>query len=215
MGGLITALRVQKRNRQRVNVYLDGRFAFGLAAIEAMRLEVGQHLSAAEIARLKEKDRGAVAHERALHFLSYRPRSVAETRHYLSEKGFDGPIIDQVIARLSRAGLLDDEAFARYWLENRDSFKPRGRRALRYELRQKGVTDLIIDDLLAAYDESDAAYRAARSRAQKLARRHDVDTLRSKLLAFLKRRGFSFDIARDTTDRLLAELSQERADTYN
>jgi regulatory protein len=220
--GRITALKVQKRNRQRVNVYIDGHFAFGLAAIEAIQLKVGQSLSAAEIARLKERDQGEMAHERALNFLSYRPRSIAEVRRYLIQKGFDTPTIDHVIARLSRAGLLDDEAFARYWLENRDTFRPRANRALRYELSQKGVAATIIDDLLADHDESDAAYRAALPQAQKLARQHDVDTFRSKLLAFLRRRGFSYDIARETVERLLADfepgrtgLGEEGADFYD
>jgi regulatory protein len=213
MGGRITALKVQKRNRRRVNVHIDGRFAFGLAALEAMRLKIGQHLSAEDIARLKEKDQSEVAYDRALNFLSYRPRSVAEVRSRLTEKGYDPTTIDEVIARLSRAGLLDDVAFARYWLENRDTHKPRGSRALQYELRQKGVADAVIADLLADYDESDAAYRAALPQAHKLARRNDIDTLRSKLVAFLNRRGFSFGIARDTVDRLLKELQEEGAET--
>ena len=194
MAGQITELKAQKRNSQRVNVYVNGHFAFGLAAIEAVRLKVGQHLTDAEIARLQERDQAEVAYERALNFLSYRPRSVAEMQRYLTGKKFDTPTVDAVIARLSQVGLLDDGAFAQYWLENRDSFKPRGRRALRYEL----------------YDEVDAAYRAALSQAQKLARRrHDVDTFRSKLLAFLNRRGFPYYIARDTVDRLIAELGDE------
>jgi regulatory protein len=215
VSGQITALRVQKRNRQRVNVYIDDRFAFGLAAIEAIQLKVGQVLTDAEILRLKNKDQVELARERTLNFLSYRPRSVAEVRRYLTEKKFDTAAIDQVIARLGQAGLLDDEAFARYWLENRDTFKPRGSRALRYELNQKGIATSIIDDLLTDYDENDAAFRAALPRAQKLAQRHDADTFRSKLLAFLKRRGFSFDVARDTVNKLLAELGEKGVDTYN
>ncbi len=215
MGGRITALKVQKRNRQRINVHIDGRYAFGLAAIEAMQLEVGQYLSAAEIAQLKERDQVEVAYDRALNFLSYRPRSVAEVRRRLSEKGFDEPTIDQVIARLSRAGLVDDEAFARYWIENRDTHRPRGSRALRYELRQKGLPDSVIDDLLTDYDEDAAAYRAAVLQVQRLTRKSDYDigALRSKLSAFLSRRGFSYDITRDTVDRLLAELRDEGAKT--
>jgi regulatory protein len=209
VGSQITALEVQKHNRQRVNVYLDGHFAFGLAAIEAIQLQVGQHLSAAEIACLKKKDRIEIAHGRALKFLSYRPRSVAEMQRYLTGKEFDAHTIEQVIARLSRADLLNDEAFARYWLENRDSFRPRGSRALRYELRQKGIANSTIDDLLADYDESDAAYRAALSQARKLARHHDVQVFRAKLLAFLNRRGFSSYVARETVNKLLAELSEE------
>jgi regulatory protein len=215
MGGRITALKAQKRNRQRVNVYIDDNFAFGLAAIEAMRLQIGQTLDDREIARLKERDQIEVAHERALNFLSYRPRSVAEVRRRLTEKGFDEAAIDQVVARLSRAGLLDDEAFAGYWIENRMTHRPRGRRALRYELRQKGVPDSVISHLLYDYDEADAAYRAGATRAEKLARSrsYDTDTLRSKLLAFLNRRGFSYEIARDTVNRILAELAEEGAET--
>jgi regulatory protein len=215
MGGRITELKVQRRNRQRVNVHIDGRFAFGLAAIEAMRLKIGQQLNAAEIAQLKERDQAEVAYDRALNFLSYRPRSVAEVRRRLSKKGFDAGIIDDVIARLSRAALLDDEAFVQYWIENRDTHKPRGVRAMRYELRQKGIADSIIDNLLIDYDEGDAAYRAGSTRAQRLIRQrdYDVDTLRTKLLAFLNRRGFSFGTARDTVDRLLTELGAEEAET--
>jgi regulatory protein len=213
--GQITALKVQKRNRERVNLHIDGHFAFGLAAIEAMRLEVGQHLTADEIAHLKAQDEIEVAYERALNFLSYRPRSIAEVQRRLTKKQFGAPAIEEVLARLTRAGLLDDQAFARYWLENRDAFKPRGNRALRYELRQKGVADSVIGTLLVDHNESNAAYRAALSQAQKLARKHnhDTDTLRSKLLAFLSRRGFSFGIARDTADQVLSELSREGADT--
>ncbi len=213
MGGRITALKVQKHNQRRVNVHIDGRFAFGLTALEAVRLKIGQYLSAEEIARLKEKDQSEVAYDRALNFLSYRPRSVAEVRRRLTEKEYAPSTIDEVIARLSRAGLLDDKAFARYWLENRDTHKPRGNRALRYELRQKGVADSVIADLLADYDESDAAYRAALPRMRKLARRNDLDIVRSRLVSFLNRRGFSYDITRDTADRLLKELHDEGAET--
>jgi regulatory protein len=214
-GGRITELKVQKRNRQRVNVHIDGRFAFGLAAIEAMRLKIGQQLSAAEIAQLKERDQAEVAYDRALNFLSYRPRSVTEVRRRLSKKGFDAGIIDDVIARLSRAALLDDEAFVQYWIENRDTHKPRGARAMRYELRQKGIADSVIDNLLTDYDEGDAAYRAGSTQAQRLTRQrdYDVDTLRTKLLAFLNRRGFSFDTARDAVDGILTELRAEEAET--
>jgi regulatory protein len=215
LAGRITALKVQKRNDQRVNVYIDDRFAFGLAAIEAIRLKVGQYLSEAEIAELKKKDVAEVAYERALRYLSYRPRSVAEVQRYLNEKEFDVEAIETAIGRLMQVGLLNDEKFAEFWLENRDAFKPRSRRALRYELRQKGIADLIIDNLLEAYDEVDAAYRAAEPRAQRLVRRYDRDAFRSKLLAFLQRRGFSYSIARDTVERLQTELDEEWIDTCN
>jgi regulatory protein len=111
---------------------------------------------------------------------------------------------------------LNDEAFARYWLENRDTFKPRSSRALRYELRQKGIADSVIDAILTSYDEDDAAYRAALGQAQKLTRQtKDAFVLRSKLLAFLSRGGFSFDTSRTAVDRLLTELDEKEGWTHH
>ena len=214
MSGRITALKVQKRNRERVNVYIDGRFAFGLAAIQAMQLTIGQELSAAEIAQLKEKDQVEVAYERALNFLSYRPRSIDEVQRRLAEKGWDEQTVEEVVTRLSRSGLLDDASFVHYWVENRDTHRPRGCRALRYELLQKGVANRLIDAELADYDETDAAYRAASAQAPKLLRQsEDTDIVREKLLAFLHRRGFSFDTARDALDKVFLELRVEEAGT--
>jgi regulatory protein len=119
MAGTITALIAQKRNRERVNVYLDGEFAFGLAASAAIGLHKGQTLSDEEIAQLRALDQAEKAHQRALNFLSYRPRSVAEVQRNLREKDVPEEIIEQEIKRLERVGLLDDEAFARYWIARR------------------------------------------------------------------------------------------------
>ena len=86
MAGTITALRYQKRNKNRVNVYLDDQFAFGLAAIEAARLHVGQTLTDDDVVRLRRRDDVERAYERALDFLSYRPRSEAEVCRNLRRK---------------------------------------------------------------------------------------------------------------------------------
>jgi len=130
MAGKITALRFQKRNKDRVNVYIDGQFAFGLAAIEAARLQVGQTLSDDDVARLRVRDEVERAYERALNFLSYRPRSEAEVRRNLYKKDVEDEVVEVVVERLTRAGLVDDREFARYWVENRLQFNPRGARAL-------------------------------------------------------------------------------------
>lgn len=205
MAGTITALVVQKRNKERVNVYLDGEFAFGLAMIEALKLHKGQKLSDEDIARLKALDEIEKAHERALNYLSYRPRSVDEVRRNLSEK-YPETAVEAVIERLERAGLLNDQEFARFWVENRDRFKPRSKRALRYELRQKGISDVDIDLVLEALDEEDAARRAAEDRARRY-RNADEETFRKRMSDFLARRGFSYGIIRDVVDQLWTQRS--------
>jgi len=208
MAGTITALKVQKRNPQRVNVYLDGRYAFGLAAIEAARLRRGQVLSDEDIEELKERDSFEKAHDRALRFLSYRPRSEAEVRRYLRGKAVSPAVEDEVIEHLTKARLLDDLAFARYWVENRESFKPRGLRMLRYELRQKGLSDESIAQALADLDEEESAYRAALRRGRKLAHL-DQASFRQKLSAYLLRRGFPYGVVNPIVERAWQKLKPE------
>ncbi|MDY7040408.1 MAG: RecX family transcriptional regulator [Chloroflexota bacterium] len=208
MPGTITALRVQKKNKQRVNVYLDGEFAFGLAGIEAAKLHRGQYLSDEDIAYLREQDTRETAYERALNFLSYRPRSEAEVRRYLQEKQVPLSVQDEVVARLTRAGLLDDHAFARYWVENRERFKPRGVYALRSEMRQKGLGDDVISAVLEELDEEENAYRAAKQRAARW-KQLDYQSFRRKLGAYLRRRGFAFETIEAAIVRVWHELQAE------
>lgn len=204
MGKQITALKTQKRNKRRVNVYLDGQFAFGIADIQAARLQVGQTLSEEEIAQLEEQDAVERAVNKAMDLLSYRPRSRAEIRRRLRRKDHDDSTIDEALSHLNRAGLVDDREFARYWVDNRFRFKPRGVLALRQELRQKGVPDTIIDEALVGYDEEDAANRAAEKAIRRL-QRFDPTAFRRKLNGYLRRRGFSFAIINPLVDQAVAE----------
>ena len=202
MAGTITALRFQKRNKNRVNVYLDGQFAFGLAAIEAAHLRVGQTLSDADIARLRKQDEVERAFEHALNFLSYRPRSEAEVRRNLRKKDVGDEIVETVVERLTRAGLLNDRDFACYWVENRLQFNPRGARALRHELWQKGVPNSIIADTLADFDEETTARKAAEAGARRLAHLEPRD-FRRRLGAYLARRGFSYAVTEPLIEEML------------
>ncbi len=212
MAGTITALKVQKRNPQRVNVYLDGRYAFSLAAIEAARLRCGQVLFDEDIEGLKERDSFEKAHDRALRFLSYRPRSEAEVRRYLQGKAVSPAIAEEVIERLTRARLLDDLAFARYWVENRASFNPRGLRVLRYELRQKGLSEETIAQALTDLDEEESAHRVALRRGRRLAHLDQV-SFRQKLGAYLLRRGFPHGVVNLVVERAWQEFRAEGENT--
>jgi regulatory protein len=199
MAGKITALKQQKHSKYRVNVYLDGEFAFGLADILAAPLHVGDWLSDAEIEELQASDVVEKARDRALNYLSYRPRSEFEMEHYLSEKGYEDVIIEHVLARLQRAGLVDDLEFARYWIDNRLHFRPRGRRALVAELRRKGVARSTIAEALQDFDDRKAAEKAAERQARRL-QHLPPDKFRRRFTQRLARRGFSYDVIRDLVD---------------
>ncbi len=208
MAGQITALKFQKKNKERVNVYLDGRYAFSLAATLAASLKRGQILSQEEMERLLAEDVFHKAYERALRFLSYRPRSQVEVRRYLQGKQVPPAVEERVVARLTGAGLLDDLAFARYWVENREKFKPRSLSALRYELRTKGLSDEVIVLALEDLDEEESAYTVALKRARRLSHL-DYPTFRSKAAPYLRRRGFPYEVINTTVKRAWQEVHGE------
>lgn len=211
--GTITRLEVQKRNDQRVNVYLDGVYAFGLTLDEAMKLRKGQVLSAAEIDALRNEDDVIRAVDRAARFIAYRPRSEQEVRRNLQGKDVDAPVIDKAIERLYNLGYLDDLAFAAFWVKDRNTFKPSSPRALRYELKQKGVPEKVIAEVLEEVEAGDAAYRAAQSQVRKLSGK-DKATFRQKLNGFLQRRGFSYSDARSAIETVMTELEEEDPDYF-
>lgn len=208
MEGEISALRQQQRRKDRANVYIDGEYAFSLQKVIAARLHVGQVLTRDEIRALQAEDAVELAYERSLRYLSYRARSTEEVRRYLARKEVPAEVAERVIERLQRARLLDDAAFARQWVENRETFRPRSKFALRMELREKGVPSRMIEAATEGLDEEASARRAADRKAQQLAR-YDEDTFRKRLLGYLARRGFGYGIARGVTDELWARYGSK------
>lgn len=188
----ITAITPQQKNPQRVNIYLDGKFAFGLAAVVAAWLRVGQELGEERIASLKTQDEGEIVYQKALHFLSYRPRSSAEVRQNLSKRGISEALIEEIMNRLQNTGLVNDETFAQAWVENRNTFRPRGKTALRMELRRKGLSNEIVQSVMdTQVNDAALALEAARRYARRLAGLEWTE-FRQKLSGFLARRGFSY-----------------------
>jgi regulatory protein len=206
MDHTITAITVQKRNPQRVNIDLDDEFAFGLSRIVAAWLHVGRTLSDQDIAQLQAKETQEVAFQNALRFIGYRPRTTAEIVSKLAKKGFADIVIQETIERLSANGLLDDATFARTWVENQSTFRPRGQRALAFELRRKGVTDEVIALALEETPgEEELAYQAGTRQAHKLDNL-ERNEFRMKLSAFLARRGFSYGTIAPVVSRIWIEL---------
>ncbi len=206
MEKVITAIEAQKRNRQRVNVSLDGEFAFSLDRLTAAWLKPGRKLTAEEINRLQEQDDAESAHTRALHFLSFRSRSVQEMRDYLTRKGCSPELSSAVLIRLEEEGYLNDTRFCREWVENRNAFRPRGVSLIKAELRQKGIANETIESTLVQADlqESELALKAAR----RVAGRYTAlpqETFRLRLGAFLQRRGFSYGVVSSVLNHIWNE----------
>ena len=200
----ITAIEVQKRTPNRVNVHLDGEFAFGLARIVAAWLRVGQELSEEKIEQLQVDDARERAFQQAMLFLSYRARSEAEIRKNLRKHEIPEPVIEQTLDRLRQDGLANDNQFAQAWVENRSAFRPRSRRMMAMELRQKGLTDEAVSSAIANVDDEALAYEAAQKKVSRY-KGLEWNEFRKKLSDFLARRGFSYSVVAPVVTRLWNE----------
>ena len=202
----ITSLKQQSKRDHRVNVFLDGEYAFSLEKEVAFRagLHVGQELTPEETTQLTSQDQRQKCFNAACRFLSYRPRSEQEVRRRLERQGYDDTFIQPTIARLKELGLVDDAEFARLWVDNRDELRPRSRRLIQMELRQKGLSRDIIERATGSVNETEAAYRAAEKKAKSLLA-DDYDTFRKRLAGYLARRGFGYETLASTIERIWKE----------
>ena len=205
---IITAITAQRRDMERVNLFLDGEFVCGLPLVVADGLRVGQSLSADGLAHLQEEAAWQAAKEVAMKQLSYRPRSSAEITRKLQQKGFSPEQIERTLGWLGQQTWLDDEAFAAYWVEQRTTFRPRSRVMIRHELREKGVAEEEISSALAEVDEQENARRAVMSKLERW-RGLDYGQFCQKLGRYLQGRGFSWEVIRP----LCPELWQQIAPT--
>ena len=206
--GQVTALRPTKRDPDRIGVDLDGSFAFALPAqlVADERIEIGDTLDGERVSALLAAEQASRATEAALVFLGYRPRSEKEVRDRLRRGGYDQEAIDHAISRLHAWRYLDDADFARRWVENRTTHRPRGKRLLQQELRHKGIDTETAREAIAEVDldETGAAEALARRRLPSYAG-DDPVAIRRRLGAYLARRGYGYDVIRVALERALGE----------
>jgi regulatory protein len=209
----ITALEPQMNNPDRINLFVDGRFLMGVTATVVLQLGLSleQELSPEQLEQLQSEEVEQRAVDRALNFLSYRPRSREEVRRYLRRKETPPEIIETALARLDRLDFVNDRTFAGFWIESREHFSPRGARALKNELRMKGVERDVVDELVKDEQDEERALRAGRKKAMTLVNTSNIDyaTFRNRLGSFLQRRGFGYQIVTKTVRELWKELKDE------
>ena len=209
----ITSLEPQMNNPERINLFVDGRFLMGVnaAIVLQMGLRLEQELSPEQLGQLHSEEVEQQAVDRALNYLSYRPRSREEVRRYLRRKETPPEIIETALVRLDSLDFVNDRAFAGFWIESREHFSPRGARALKNELRMKGVERDVVDELVNDEQDEERALRAGRKKAMSLINTPNIDytTFRNRLGSFLQRRGFGYQVVTKTVRTLWKELKEE------
>jgi regulatory protein len=188
----ITAIKQQEKRKDRYSIFVDGKYAFSLGeqALLDARLASGQEIDKEQLKAYKQLSADDKAYGNALRYAVMRPRSTWELRDYLRRKQVEEPVAEKIITRLMSLHLLDDEAFARIWVENRRLLKPTSRRKLSAELQQKHVASDIIDRVLAEDREQTDERQVLRDLiARKKARYPD----QQKLMQYLARQGYAYD----------------------
>ena len=205
--GTISAIEPQARHPDRVNVFIEGEFAFGVGAmvVRDLGIAVGQDLSDSDARALVQADEGRNATEAAVRLISYRARSEHEIRQRLARKGFTPPAIEVALTKLREWNYINDGEFARQWVEGRESHRPRSTRLMKRELTAKGVDAQTAENVVdaAGIDDLGVALDLARRWLPRI-ETEDRETQRRRLTGYLQRRGFDWDVVRRVLEETLA-----------
>lgn len=192
---IITSIKPQKF-RTRVNIYLDGKFGFGLDLenFVKLRLTAGQGLTDEKILEITQKGEYQKVWDRLLVFATLRPRSEKEINNWMKRKKVNIDYEDKLIEKLRKLELLDDEKFAQWWIGQRLEFKSKSKRELIFELRGKGIKKEIIEKVLSTLEinEEQAAKDLIEKRAYKWKGLGKVER-RQKISRFLAGKGFGWE----------------------
>lgn len=188
----ITAIKQQVKRSDRFSVFVDDKYSFSVGENELIKLGLhsGQEITEKDLAKFKGESDLGKWFDKTLNLLSFRLRSEWELRDYLKRKKADPEIIEQILNKLSINGYVNDEQFARRWVENRRLLKATSRRRLTQELRQKRVSNEIIDKILAEDKEDVDERQVLRELVEKKRPRYPDQT---KLMQYLARQGYSYE----------------------
>lgn len=205
----ITALETQKRYPDRINVFLDGEFAFGISRYVGAWLSAGQKIDETKIKSLISADEKERALQSALKYIGYQQRSEAEVVKKLEQLEFPSRIIDTVMLELRDKQYVDDFEFASKWIEIRGESNPRGKRLFQFELRKKGIPDDVIEAVIENVpDELGMAIRLGKKYLKRFSSINN-DEFRKKMTGILSRRGFPYLIVNETLDKLIGIRNEE------
>lgn len=216
----ITQVEPQKKNNKRFNIFVDGVFGFGADedTVVKFRLVPGKEISKEELEKILLETEIGKLMGKMYNLFSFRQRSEKEVRDYLRNLNFKKKLKDQeqisevitesLIQNLKNKGLLNDEAFARVWLESRRRSKKKGMNLIKMELYQKGVGREIIEEVISSQESAVSEEDLAKEALEKKARvwkNLEKAEFKKKATEFLVRRGFDYSTAKDVVENFISE----------
>ena len=188
----ITKITAQVKTKGRYSIFIDGKYSFSLSepALINSGLKIGRELSEEEVGAYKDESAADKLYNRTLGLLARRPRSEWELRQYLKSKSDDPAQHEKILNTLINMGYVNDENFARAWVETRRLLKLTSTRKLRLELMQKRIPDPIISKILKE-DQTDELEVLKELIAKQRSQTRYQDDL--KLMQYLTRQGFRYD----------------------
>lgn len=204
----ISKIEAQKRNKDRLNIYIDDEFAFGISVdiFVKYNLKKDQEIEDEFIKEILLAEENNKSITLAVKYLALRQRSVKEVKDYLKRKGYDDNLIDDTISYLEEKNYLNDYEFAQSFIRDKSYLNKYGINKIRYELMNKGVSREIISKTLRF--DTDEEYNNAielANKKMKSYRNQDRDSIYRKLGGFLQRRGYRYD----TVSKVLREVLDE------
>lgn len=199
----ITAIMPQLKDRERCNVYIDGKFYCGLRLETAVRyrLQVGQHVDLAQLDEIQLENEKSQALDKALIHLTASMKTERQMRDFLKKKGYVDAVCDYVLEKLRGYGFVDDAEYSRQYV--RFAAKNKGSRLIALELKQKGVPQEAVDEALAGLEGEGEAARAVLQKYMK--NRQLTRENLSKAYRHLLSRGFGYDEAKEALASLAGE----------
>lgn len=206
----VTNLQQQKRNKDRISIFIDNEFAMGVHKdlIIDHNIYVGKEMEEDFLEEVVKDDEQKKANAYALNLLSYRMRTERELYKRMRDKEYEEDLIVNAIAELKKLGYIDDRTFTEYYVEDKHNLNKLGKNKIKQELYYKGVEKEVIDEIIEEKTDDENEYNNALEVAQKRInsyKNEDKNKVYRKLGAFLTRRGFEYDIVK----RVLKEVLED------
>jgi regulatory protein len=210
----ITRIEKPYLNKPRYHIYVDGEFLLSIHEdiLVKYRLHKGMELDESEIHEWLEAEEYNKVKQKALHYLSYKPRTTHEVKMYLGRKGFERETVEQVILELEKSGFLNDLEFAKAWVNERQHHKGYGKRRLKQELLNKGMDPAVVDEALihiGEEDERQLAISIAERRYLRLCH-ESWPRIERRLGNYLVRQGFSMGVVYEVLNLFRARHEEEK-----